>query len=538
MSSSSPAKVSFLTPLRPTYDGPASWLWFVGAARFAILAVVCSGTFLKLPQFSVNIALLLLIYGAAVVSSTWYFVVLRKDGAIPAMLTWTQVLVDFGVVAATISYTGGQASFFTFLLVIVILEAGVLMGLAQGFVFAVLSTVFMLYQSIAWPPPENEFFLHWYNFLIQGIAFFFTAFISGYWNQRVNRMKRFQREILDNMNSGFLIADAKGIIIAINKAACQILGLVEESVTGRHVEGIMRPTSGMECPITSALRHGEDFSSYEFYAETRDKESALLGLTTNRIHDTYGQLTGLIATFTDLTEMAQMRQELQQQDRMAVVGELSAGLAHEIRNPVASIRGAADEMRKTDDEAMIKRLGSIAIRESDRLNEIVTSFLEFARDPSRPRDVVDVRELAREVYTDLKEKFTQGNKLEVFLYLPDGPCPVLCDPVQIRQVFMNLGQNALEAMGAQGTLKITMKETAGPVECAFEDNGPGIPPDKIGRVFEPFFTEKPQGVGMGLAICMRLVNAHDGTIQAAARAQGGTVMTVRLPLHREEEREA
>ncbi len=535
MSKTPPPKKSFFAPLQPTYDGPASWLWFVGAARFVILVVVCGGTFLDFPELTINIVMLLLIYGAATISSSWYFIVLRREGSIPATLTWTQVLVDFGVVSATISYTGGQASFFTFLLVIVILEAGVLMGFAQGFIFALLATCFMLYQSMAWPPPEKDFFLHWYNFLIQSIAFFFTAFISGYWNQRINRMKRFQREILDNMNSGFLIADAKGIIIAINKAACQILGLDEENVTGRHVEGIMRPSSGMECPISTALRHEEDFSSYEFHAQTHHDQNTLLGLTTNRIHDTYGQLTGIIATFTDLTEMARMRQELQQQDRMAVVGELSAGLAHEIRNPVASIRGAADEMRKTDDAAMIKRLGKIAIRESDRLNEIVTSFLEFARDPSRPRNIVDIRGIAGEVFDSLKEKFAVNSSLALKIDLPDNPCPVLCDPIQIRQVFMNLGQNALEAMEAGGTLTITMKHTSGPIECTFEDEGPGIPPDKIARIFEPFFTEKAQGVGMGLAICMRLVNAHDGTIQAASRLQGGTVMTVRLPIAHEKE---
>ncbi|MBI3118622.1 MAG: PAS domain S-box protein, partial [Candidatus Hydrogenedentes bacterium] len=226
--------------LRPSYDGPASWLWFVGIARLLVLAVVAAGVYLLTDDLGYHL-LLTVIFVAAFASSCWYLITLRRDQPVPAVLTWTQVLVDFGVVAATISFTQGQASFFTFLLVIVILEAGVLMGLVQGFVFASLASVFMFFQFILSLPLAADALTHWYNYLIQGIAFFFTAFISGYWNQRVSRMKQFQREILDNMNSGFLIADRKGLILAVNKAACQILGLVEGNVAGRHVEGIMRP---------------------------------------------------------------------------------------------------------------------------------------------------------------------------------------------------------------------------------------------------------------------------------------------------------
>ncbi|HNT89723.1 MAG TPA: PAS domain-containing protein, partial [Candidatus Hydrogenedentes bacterium] len=148
-------------------------------------------------------------------------------------------------------------------------------------------------------------------------------------------MKEFQRDILDNMNSGFLLTDEKGVVTAINKSACRILHLIEGDVIGRHVDGILRSDTGAECPVTTALRLGKDFTSYEFYVRTHADSSLLVGITTNRIRDARGQVTGLIASFTDLTEMARMRQELQQHDRLAVVGELAAGLAHEIRNPVA-----------------------------------------------------------------------------------------------------------------------------------------------------------------------------------------------------------
>ena len=344
--------------------------------------------------------------------------------------------VDFGVVAATISYTGGHASFFTFLLVIVILEAGVLMGLMQGFVFASMASMYMLYQVFITAETAPDLLAHWYHYLIQGLAFFFTAFISGYWNQRVSRMKQFQREILDNMNSGFLITDAKGLVVAMNKAACGILDLVEENVAGRHVDGIIVPESGAECPVTTALRLSRDFTSYEFYTQIGPDTSRLLGLTTNRIRDAHGHLTGLIASFTDLTEMARMRNELQQQDRMAVIGELSAGLAHEIRNPVASIRGSMDELqRNIESPELVMRLAAIGVRESDHLNEIVTGFLDFARDPSRRYSVFDVRDIAREVEGQLLRKY-QGDGLSITLLIPAEACQVMGDKTQIWQVFM------------------------------------------------------------------------------------------------------
>ncbi len=528
----SPLRTTFRT-LRPSYDGPTSWLWFVGAARIGVLLVVALGT--NVIAFEYNLSLPFLaglasIYLLAFASSVWYLAVLRRQDTVSATLTWTQMLVDFGVVAATISLTRGQGSFFTFLLVIVILEAGVLMGLYQGFVFATIASAFMLFQFAVSTGDAVDPLTHWYNFLIQAIAFFFTAFISGYWNQRVSKMKQFQREILDNMNSGFLIADAKGLVIAVNKAACKILNLHEPNVAGRHVDGIIRPESGAECPVTTALRRQKDFSSYEFYAETDASVVKLLGLTTNRIRDSRGQVTGLIASFTDLTEMAKMRQELRQQDRMAAIGEQLSGLAHEIRNPLAAIRSSVAELaRNKENPAVIERLCTIAVRESDTLNEIVTGFLDFARDPRKRQEQVDVRGLVADVREQLERKYAGADGLHITAHTPENPCEVLCDPMKIRQVFLNLGQNAVEAMEERGTLAIIVECGKGPVEVRFEDEGPGIAPDKVARIFEPFYTEKERGVGMGLAVCMRIITAHDGSIQVAARPGGGTTMQVRLP---------
>ena len=515
-----------LDVLYPAHDVPIGMLWFTGIARIVVLLLMVGGTRRMVADREV-LFVLTATYVVALVCSVWYFVTLRRERRVSAALTWTQVFVDFGVMIMTVNFTGGQSSFFTSLLVIVILEAGVLMGLVQGFLFATLSGAFVSFAALSSGKGSADQFVHWYNILVQVIAFFFTAFVSGYWNLRLGWMQQFQREILDNMNSGFLLADHRGAVLGANRTACRILECFQDDVIGRHVASVLVSASGTECPVVTALRERRDYASYEFTVRTAKGSVRLIGLTTNRLFDRGGKVATVIVSFSDLTEVARMRQELQHQDRMAVIGELAAELAHEIRNPVTSIRGAMEELRKEPASAQIaERLAVIAVRESDHLNEIVTGFLEFARNPEIERQKVSLGGLALE----MKHLFGDRHpELQVMIDSPDGDCFAGGDPTQLRQLYLNLVQNAVEAMNFRGNLAIIVRNTGAVVEIRFDDEGPGIPPDKVARIFEPFYTGKERGVGMGLAICNRIVTAHNGVIQAAARPGGGASMIVRLP---------
>lgn len=513
--------------------GRHTWLWFVGSARIGVLLLTAAGAYRLSAYRELNLFLFTL-YAFALATSVLYLISLRRSQAVPNVLTWTQMLVDFSVVSATVAFTGGIQSFFTFLVVIVILEAGLLLGLAQGFLFATLATAFMAIQAAQPSPPlphtTGEWIEQWYRFLIQGLAFYLTAFVSGYWNQRVTQMEQFQRRILDNMNSGFLMTDQEGVITILNKAGQQILDLTEEAAVGKPVQQVLRALPGGECPILTALRARRNFLSYEFQAVTAPDEIKLLGLTTSHIYDGRNHLVGILASFTDLTEMARMRQEIQSQDRLAAIGELAAGLAHEIRNPVAAIRGAVDELQaNTHSPELVQKLGAIAIRESDHLNQIVTGFLAFARNPILQREVFDLLGLLNEVRDLLLQDHHEAERLRITITAPASPCYVSGDRSQIKQVFMNLGKNAVEAMRQAGELAISITRGTGSFEIRFDDEGPGIDPDKITKIFEPFYTEKEKGVGMGLAVCLRIVTAHDGTIRAASREGGGATIAVRLP---------
>ncbi len=512
--------------LRPVYDGPPSWLWFAGLGRAAAILLIAAGAH-TLVRDDLAYNILIGIYLAAAVCGVSYLYSLRATSHVTPGLTWTQMLLDFSVVAATVSFTGGQESVFVFLLLVVVLEAGMLLGLAQGFLFSVGAAAFLLWMSLDSTLSQKSAVEHWYNLSLQWVALFCAAFISGYWNLRISRMKQFQREILDNMNGGFLLVGRNGAVGGANRAACGILGIDEARLRGRPVDTALVTEDGSECPVVTALREGRDFLSYECAVRTPKGGVRLLGLSTNHLYDARGRLETLIVSFTDLTEMDRIRKEMMRQARMAYIGEMAAELAHEIRNPVTSIRGAMEELGRGNlPPQTAERLTAITLRESDHLEKVVAGLLDFARNPELRRAAVSPAALAAEM-RDLFEKRHPGLRVEV--RAESGEQDIHADPTQMRQLFINLCQNAADAMKGEGRLDIVIQPRENSVEIRFEDCGPGIPPDKVARIFEPFYTEKERGVGMGLAVCSRIATVHDGTIQAATRPGGGAAFVVRLP---------
>ena len=519
-----------------TREESESWLCNFGVARMGVLAFITVGSSLSTqPPGSYY---LLGLYTFAFITNHLYLYSLHRTRSISVTHTWTQMFVDFAVVALTVVFTSGPISFFSFVFVVVVLEVGVLLGMRQAVAFATLAALLMFQQSLLVLPDEqlallNEFSV-WYNFAVQVMMLYLTAFISGYWNTRLNRMREFQRDILDNLNAGFLITDTAGFVRMYNHSAASILGMEDENLLNRSVVDVMPTADDVESPIITALRSGHDYSSYEFMMRHPEGRDILIGLTTNHVHNNEGRTTGVITSFSDLTEMDKMRNELRKQDRMAVVGELAAGLAHEIRNPVAVIRGAIDELSSSGDSPDLRtRLESMALRESDHLNDIVQGFLNFSRDPSPTLEPVEISKVIAEVVGLVEREYSDQPGLKIEMGSVFDSDRVLGHSSQLKQVFVNICHNAMEAMGDNGTLSIQQKQQEdGPLEIRFEDTGPGIEPDRVDKIFEPFFTMKDTGVGMGLAVCMRIITAHNGTIRATNRSGGGCAMIVQLPVSR------
>ena len=528
-----------ILPLRPVGDNTAAWPRYAAIIRIFFLAVVAGGAlFDSADEIDNTFVFLGVYYLFGFITSIAYFIAVRRDPDVNPLLTWGQVLVDLSVVAATVALTGGHTSFFTFLFVVVVLEATLLIGIADGFIYATLATAFIVMEAVMNPraiPGEPQFYL-WYRLLVETMAFYLTASISGFWNMRLRRLQQFQQEVLDHLNNGFLITDGDGIVLALNKAGENILNLPAGTALRKPVQEIVRMQSSGECPVLTAIRSDRDFTSYEFQAECYDGSAKLIGLTTSRIHDPRGEITGVIASFSDLTDMDRMRRDLRRQDRLAVVGELAAGLAHEIRNPLAAIRGAVDELDKSaDSPEMSQKLTNIAMRESDQLNQIVQGFLDFARNPDVRRETIDAMVLVEEVAEWLRRKYMGESNLTIDVESNEEGLTVSADRTQLKQVLLNLARNGVEAMDGEGTLSLRVSRDDHTTAITIADEGPGIDPDEVARIFEPFYTTKSSGVGMGLAVCQRIITAHDGVISVASREGGGTAMIVRLPTGAEEE---
>jgi two-component system sensor histidine kinase PilS (NtrC family) len=255
-----------------------------------------------------------------------------------------------------------------------------------------------------------------------------------------------------------------------------------------------------------------------------------LGVTVTPLAATEEMKGGYLVVFQDLTDVRRLEAEVRTNEKLAAVGEMAAHLAHEIRNPLGSIRGSAQVLAGEEgfNEEQGRLLGIIS-RESKRLSDTLNRFLFQARSTGRPRDVVDLRPLLEEAVTLLRNGPEIGDGRKVRFEADHGPHLCLADPGQIVQVFWNLARNALEAMPGGGDLEIALRRVEEEVIFVVRDQGRGIDREEQRRVFEPFRSTNPMGTGLGLAIVYRIVREHGGDISVRSIPARGTEVEVRLP---------
>ena len=249
---------------------------------------------------------------------------------------------------------------------------------------------------------------------------------------------------------------------------------------------------------------------------------------------------GVTCSFQDLTDIKRMEEQVRQADRLAAIGRLAAGLAHEIRNPIGSIRGSVEVLRGSlNPQGDDRRLMDIVLRESDRLDAIIRDFLQFSRPPHLVRVPTDVTAMLDEILLMLSNhsgvQGTETPRVEIRRVAGESTVKADVDPAQMRQALWNLCLNAVEAMPQGGELRVGAHTTASEsgrtlLEITVEDTGVGITAAALTQVFEPFFTTKPQGTGLGLAIAHRIVEDHGGEIRVQSEPWRGTRFTISLPV--------
>lgn len=469
---------------------------------------------------------------------------------------WVLMVSDLLLEAAIIHFAGGIASQFTLVYCLTIVASAFLLDMSGGLGTAILSSTFFVLYGIletvnVIQPPGRELLavpdrpLGVLQIYMHVLTFFLLGAVGGYLSRRI-RQKGRQLEsaeseleqlkfdtdyILNSMSSGILVIDADGTVVTINPAAEEILGVKKEDVLLHNLdEALGRTVPELTRELEDALREQRDRRRHEVTLTTGDRRTPL-GTSISLLRDSSGHKRGAVSVFQDLTEVQEMRDRIRKADRMAAIGELSAGIAHELRNPLASINGSiemlAGELKLTGEN---RRLMKLIMRESDRLERIIADFLEFARlRPPRKR-LIPVSTCLSEVLVLLRNNVDKSEGITI--HVEDNTTDVFvgADDEQLRQVLTSMAVNACEAMPDGGALRIrTMQDDPGSLRISFVDDGPGIDDEAADRLFEPFFTTKDGGTGLGLAIANRIILAHGGTIKFRNRKRGGAEFEIVLP---------
>ena len=343
-------------------------------------------------------------------------------------------------------------------------------------------------------------------------------------------LRALHERIVESIRSGLITTDLEGTIYTFNAAAEEITGYTARDVRGQKASMFFGDMNRQIAESMAAAAGGRVSPRFEIDSLTQSGFMLHLGYSIAPLFAESGATSGLVITFQDLTDVRVMEETARRQDRLAAVGRLAASIAHEIRNPLAAMRGSIQMMRsEMEADSDHHELMEIILRESDRLNKIVSDYLNYARPrPTEMKDV-DVGELVKQTLKLLRNspEISDGHSLEE--QLPNEPLMVKGDEEQLKQVCWNVARNAMQAMPDGGTFQVRAERTpADRIQLVFKDTGRGMSPEQVERLFEPF-TSTTGGTGLGLSIVYQIIRDHSGTINVRSREGKGTTITVELP---------
>ncbi len=458
---------------------------------------------------------------------------------------YIQVTIDVFIILCLIIVTGGIESWFLTFLPINVIGAGILLGKQAGLVIAYISSIaygatieLQFYKII--PVPYNEslgtedFF---YNILTNIIATLLIAYFSRYLIIREESTYRelektenefrnlyaLHRDVIESIPNGLFYTDFRGRIMFLNRSAEIITGIERSRIIEMNLSELFNF-------IDLPLKEGRHNGTIEIGGELRK----FIDISISSHRDNYDRAKGFVITFQDITKITEMERRIKEKEKLAAIGELSSNIAHEIRNPLASLRSSVELLREgRAGEDNKKRLMDIAIKETERLDKIITDFLLYSTPRLPDFAEIELGGVLEETIEMLKSSLPKGvGEISVKTDIEDG-IVIDGDTDKLKQIFWNLALNAVQSIDSCGEVRISLKKEVPYVKILIADNGTGISRENLQKIFYPFFTTKNKGTGLGLAMVYRIVEDHSGTINVMSKEGEGTTFELILPVKQE-----
>jgi two-component system sensor histidine kinase PilS (NtrC family) len=472
-----------------------------------------------------------------------------------------QIAGDLVIETLLVYFTGGADSPFSFLYLVSIITASMMLYRRGGIFAASGATILygalgdLMYYNVI-PLPEQTLFspTSWtssrlyLNMATNFAGYYAAALLTSYIAEKLQKtsqeldanrqnlaeLRALNQNVIESIPSGLVALSQFGTASFINPAGCQILRTTPGESLGRHVTELGFFSADEWNDVRERLTGGAVVrEERDTFATGDGEEPRSVGFAITPLHTLEGKASGYTLIFQDLTEMKKLESELRLKDRMAAVGELSAGIAHEIRNPLAAIAGSVQVLKGSKSlSPQEQRLMSIVLKESERLNKSIADFLRFVRPQERLAAQFDIAASLSETLDLLANSSELRPDHEIRREIVPPSFMVFGDGDQIRQVFWNIARNAVQAMPSGGVLTVRTEPDGESYNIVFADSGRGMSDADLRRLFQPFRTNFPSGTGLGMAISYRIVQEHGGRIDVTSREGAGTTITVSLPVRK------
>ena len=478
-----------------------------------------------------------------------YAVVLKRLRRRHEVFAYIQLMIDLLTSAVLVTLTGGTESLFLFTFSLAVLAASILLyrrgamyvsAVATGLIVLLVTREAMGWWMPGGPAAGERLRGVFLSGMTNVTAVFLVALLAGYLSEQlraagqrlrfasadIEALRALNEHIITSIQSGLLSYTLDYRLIFINPAAARILGISADQVLFHNVLDLFPSIVGRDSDRPEALsRWEESYVSPEGIRRT-------LGLSLSPLLDASGAHQGWILIFQDLTPIREMEEQMRRSEQLAAIGKMAAGIAHEIRNPLASMSGSIQMMSQTADlDATSEKLMGIVLRETDRLNTLVTDFLQFARPTAPQKEPIDLSLMLEDlvdVFGNLHYREGETPHINVRIDI-DDEVTLECDPRQLKQVLWNLLNNAAEAASTEVLIRVRTPRGEGRTVIRVIDDGCGIPAEVMERIYDPFFTTKDHGSGLGLAQVLRIIEDHGGSLRAESEPDVGSAFTVTVP---------